>query len=227
MSEIRVQKFLSQKGLYSRRQVEEFIRGKRLRINKRVATLGDRVSEKDVISLDGKKIVIPEAVKRIVLAFNKPKGIETTLNESAEGNKTLLDVDFGVGRVFPIGRLDKDSHGLLLLTNDGDLANKLMHPRYEKEKIYLVKLNKKIVHKDLMKLRTGISLNGKKTAPCQIENLENNGLKITLKEGRNRQIRRMFGMFNYEVLDLKRIKFGIIDLEDLKMGQWREVTDQF
>jgi len=218
---VRLQKYLSQKGICSRREAENYIRAGRLKIENKVATLGDRIESGQSVYLDNQLVAVPEVVPRVVLAFNKPKGVEVTLSPSPEGNKTLLDFDFGPQRVFPIGRLDKESHGLLLLTNDGDLANEMMHPRFEKTKEYIIKLNKNIVHKDMEKLESGIHLGKKKTAPCKIKTLENNAICITLREGRNRQIRRMCGALGYEVLDLQRVRFGDVDLGDLKIGEWR------
>ncbi len=222
---IRVQKYLSQKGLFSRRQVEDFIRKRRLRINGDIAQLGDRVSDDDIILLDKKPLEIPKEVKSIVLAFYKPKGVETTL-KLLEESHTLADFDFGVGRVFPIGRLDKDSHGLLLLTNDGDLANKLMHPRYQKSKEYLVSLHKNIDQEFCSKIESGMEIDDKMTAPCQCEKIDNSIVKITLTEGRNRQIRRMCGRLGYEVVDLLRVKFGDVELGSLKPGMWKVIEWQ-
>jgi len=218
---MRIQKYLSQKGICSRREAESYIREGRLKVNGKLATLGDRAKEGDQFMVDGLKLEIPETVERVVLAFNKPKGVETTLAQSRE-NKTLIDFDFGVGRVFPIGRLDKESHGLILLTNDGELANQMMHPRYEKTKEYIVRLHKEMTDKDAKKLEKGIKLGDKLTMPCEIEVLPNNTIKIILKEGRNRQIRRMCGALSYEVLDLQRIRFGTVELGELKVGEWRE-----
>lgn len=222
-SPVRVQKFLSQKGICSRREAEDCIRQGRLKINGKTATLGDKAIDGDILTLDGTQLAIPTEVQHVVLAFNKPMGVETTLSVSPEGNKTLLDFEFGVGRVFPIGRLDKNSHGLLLLTNDGELANQMMHPRYEKTKEYLVKLNKTMTDKDRQRLTQGIKLGKKQTAPCEIEQRSQNVIKITLHEGRNRQIRRMCGALGYEVLDLQRIQFGAVPLGDLKPGNWETI----
>lgn len=222
-SPVRVQKFLSQKGICSRREAEGAIRQGRLKMNGKTVTLGDKAREGDSFTLDGRVLDIPTEVQHVVLAFNKPVGVETTLSVSPEGNQTLLDFEFGVGRVFPIGRLDKNSHGLLLLTNDGELANKMMHPRYEKTKEYLVVLNKTMTDTDAQKLMQGIKLGKKQTAPCKVELKPRNVVRITLHEGRNRQIRRMCGALGYEVLDLQRIQFGAVSLGDLKPGDWETI----
>jgi len=214
---IRVQKYLSQKGICSRRQAEAFIREGRLNVDGKKLTLGDRVIPGSLILLDGAPLDIPDEVEPVLLAFYKPRGVETTL-KALEGSKTLADFDFG-GRVFPIGRLDKDSHGLLLLTNDGELANNLMHPRYEKEKEYLVQIHKPLDTDHLNQLGKGVVLDDKKTAPCQVEVLNDDTIAITLKEGRNRQIRRMCTSLGYEVTDLLRVRVGKVHLKDLKPGQ--------
>ncbi len=220
---VRLQKYLSQKGICSRRQAEDYIRAGRLSVNGQKSQLGDRVSPGDMIMLDDTVLDLPEEVPRVVLAFNKPKGVEVTLSPSAEGNKTLLDFDFGPQRVFPIGRLDKESHGLLLLTNDGELANQMMHPSFEKTKEYIVRLNKNIVQKDVATFESGLKINGKMTAPCQVETLPGNKVRIILKEGRNRQIRRMCGALGYEVLDLKRVRFGDVELGELGVEKFTRV----
>jgi len=219
---IRVQKYLSQKGICSRRQAEAHIRAGRLSVEGKKLTLGDRVEPGALIMLDGKPIDIPEEVEPVLLAFYKPRGVESTL-KAIEGSKTLADFDFG-GRVFPVGRLDKDSHGLLLLTNDGELANKLMHPRYEKEKEYLVQTHKKMDPKDVMTLEAGMMLDEKKTAPCKVSILNDDTIAMVLKEGRNRQIRRMCVALGYEVTDLLRIRVGKVYLKDLKPGDVRPLS---
>ena len=223
MSEsIRIQKYLSQKGICSRRQAEAFIRAGRLVVNGQKVSLGDRVSAGTIITLDGKTLNIPEEVEPVLLAFYKPRGVESTL-KAMEDCRTLADFDFG-GRVFPVGRLDKDSHGLLLLTNDGELANKLMHPRYEKEKEYLVQLHKPIETKDIKTLSEGVMLDEKMTHPCQVHSINEFTIVMTLKEGRNRQIRRMCTSLGYEVVDLLRVRVGKVHLKDLKPGDIRPLS---
>lgn len=219
---IRVQKYLSQKGICSRRQAEIYIREGRLSVDGTQLTLGDRVVPGALIFMDGAPMDIPEEVAPMLLAFYKPRGVESTL-KAIDKTKTLADFDFG-GRVFPIGRLDKDSHGLLLLTNDGELANKLMHPRYEKEKEYLIQTDKKMEDKDVQALQEGIMLDEKKTAPCSVEVINEDTVAITLKEGRNRQIRRMCVALGYEVTDLLRIRVGKVHLKDLKPGDIKPLS---
>ena len=221
---IRLQKFLSQKGLFSRREVENMIRQKRLTINGKLATLGDRVIQGDQIFLDGVYLDIPKKIKRVVIAFFKPSGVECTWEKNSE-EKTLADFDFRQ-LVFNIGRLDKDSHGLLLLTNDGELANQLMHPKYKKEKEYLVVTNKDFDESFIKKLSEGIEISPKKiTQKCFVEKVESKIFHIILKEGKNRQIRRMCEKLNYRVMDLLRIRMGKIYLGDLKEGKFRFLSE--
>ena len=226
MSEpVRVQKFLSSKGVCSRRTAEEWIRAGRLILNGNLVTLGDHMCEDDVLMLDGKSLTWQKDIPRRVLVWYKPVGIETTLARGRDGVRTLADMDFG-GRVFPIGRLDKDSRGLLLLTNDGDLANSLAHPRYEHSKVYHVTLDKPCSDADMRRLRSGVDIgDDRKTCPCEIQRIKDTLLQITLHEGRNRQIRRMCEVLGYRVQDLLRVQFCGVDLGDLPAGEWRELSD--
>ncbi len=221
----RLQKYLSQKGIFSRRETEGYIREGRLKINSKIAKLGDRVTPTDKIFLDNKPINIKKNIENLVIAYHKPKGLETTLAK-AEDHKTLANIDFGVGKIFPIGRLDKDSHGLLLLTNNGDLGNKLMHPKYQKEKVYEVKLNKKMDYQFMHIMETGVKILGKRTSPCEVKKTSPASFEITLKEGRNRQIRRMCGALGYTVIDLKRIRFGNIELGSLEYQKFRKLSQE-
>lgn len=222
--EVRLQKFLSQQGFFSRREAENMIRKNRLTINGKLATLGDRVSIEDVICLDGNCLEFSKNIKKIVLAFYKPRGVESTWEKDLE-TKTLAHYDFKQ-RVFNVGRLDKDSHGLLLLTNDGELANRLMHPKYRKEKEYLVVLNKEFDDKFLKKMSNGIVLSKHKTTKkCFVERVESKIFRIILTEGQNRQIRRMCETLDYKVVDLLRIRVGKIYLGDLKEGKYRYLSE--
>ncbi len=222
----RIQKYLSQKGLFSRRECERYIRSKRIAINGELAVLGDRVNDEDVIWLDGEALEIKKSIKKRVLAFYKPIGVESTLKANYE-SKTLADFDFK-GRVFPIGRLDKNSHGLLLLTNDGELSNRLMHPKYKKEKEYLVVVNKPITSIFLAQMSKGVFLRQKKftTSPCTIEKIEDHIFRIILTEGKNRQIRRMCEALGFKVKDLLRIRIGNCYLGELKVGKYRVLGEK-
>ncbi len=221
---IRIQKFLSQKGVFSRRETEKLIREKRLKINGKIVKLGDRVLNNDIISIDNQPINIKKTIKRKVIAFYKPKGVESTLKPMLD-IKTLADFDFGA-RVFPIGRLDKDSHGLLLLTNDGDLSNHLAHPRYQKEKEYLVVVDKDITKSFISNLEKGVVIEESKTKECKVEYIEPRIFKIILTEGKNRQIRKMCLTQGYTVKDLLRIRFGPCNLGELGEGRFRVMTEK-
>ena len=248
VEKIRIQKLLSMKGICSRRQAETYLREGRLSINDQQATLGDKASHEDLIALDGDILEFSAEEKKVVIAFFKPKGVECTMSR-IEGSKTLADYDFGVGRVFCIGRLDKDSQGLLLLTNDGDLCNKLAHPKYQKEKEYLVSVRELSLkakssfenrHSDLKDMRVkfdgkslnekvraleeGVLIDEKKTSPCKIRILEENVLQFMLTEGRNRQIRKMCEAVNLQVLELLRVRIGKLNLGEMKSGKWRVLS---
>lgn len=188
-----------------------------------MATLGDKVSNQDKIVVNGQKI-IPKKSKTLLLAFHKPAGVECTLNEM-EKTKTLIDFDFGKQRVFPIGRLDKNSRGLLLLTNDGDLCHQISHPSFEHEKEYLVTVESSITPAQIKDLKNGIIIsNGLKTNKCEVELITSNTFRIVLKEGRNRQIRKMCEAIELQVTDLIRIRINNIYLGDLPVGKHRVLS---
>lgn len=222
---MRLQKFLSQQGICSRRTAEDWIRAGRIRVNGDLSTLGDRYTEGDSVTIDGKEIEVQEK-KTLVLAWNKPISVEVTF-DNKHGGKTLKDFDFGPERVVPIGRLDKDSHGLILLTNDGDLANELMHPRYGHEKSYIVHVDRDLKPECLERLRNGtIEINDRKVSPCRVQQIEERAFKIILKEGRNRQIRRMCeACGGLSVTDLLRIRVNTTHLDDLHDGAFRKLSD--
>ena len=225
--EERLQKILSQYGIASRRQAEAMISEGRVTVNGRVALLGERAdTDKDDIAVDGVQLVA--APKSVYFMLNKPRGYVTTLkDEQGRKNVAELMVDCGY-RVYPIGRLDLNSEGLLLMTNDGDLANKLMHPRGEIEKIYYVWVNG---YDDAARknLTQSIEIDGKMTIPAKVKVLskkETTLLEFTLFEGRNRQIRRLCEAAGVVVTRLKRVQEGNVCLGDLPVGKWRPLTDE-
>lgn len=220
--QIRLQKHLSEQGICSRRQAEDMICKKKIFINGKLAILGDKVSLKDQITIDGQKLSSRKQ-STVILAFHKPKGVECTLNK-IEKVKTLVDFYFGKKRVFPVGRLDKDSRGLLLLTNNGDLCNKINHPRYEHDKEYLVSLNKPLTPKIIENLSNGVLINDKKTKKCEVEQLAPTLFRIVLQEGRNRQIRKMCEVLKLTVTDLIRIRVHNIHLGELPVGKFRVLS---
>lgn len=217
----RLQKYLSGRGVCSRRAAEDLIRAGEITVNGVVAKLGDKVTGEEVIVVQG-KTVSGAAPSKIYIAFHKPKGVQTTLRYFP-GQETLAQFDFGA-RVFPVGRLDKMSRGLILMTNDGDLANKLMHPRYKHEKVYHVRTSVSLSPEAISLMQKGIMIDGKKTAPCVVEPISD-GYAITLREGRKRQIRRMIEAMGSRVSDLKRVSVGPIALGNLKAGRWRTLTE--
>lgn len=187
---------------------------------------GIKVSEADVIAIDGKKIST-RSKKNVYILLNKPADCITSASDT-HGRETVLDYVQVKERIFPIGRLDKDTTGALLLTNDGELANLLMHPRYSVEKVYRAHLDKSFADKDKKKFESGIFLDGKKTAPCETRFFGNGArdIFVTLHEGRNRQIHRMFGALHYGVEKLDRVSYAGLDAGSLKRGEWRHLTEK-
>ena len=229
---VRLQKILAEAGLASRREAEEWIREGRVRVNGRVARLGERADpDRDAIRADGKRVRPPAA--KTYLLLNKPKGFVTTVSDP-EGRRTVLDLlpEGARRRVRPVGRLDVQTEGLLLLTDDGDLAARVAHPRSGCAKEYRVKVSGVPDENDLERLRRGIFLGGSRTRPCAIDRLSTTGargegnswLRVTLGEGRSRQIRRMFETIGHPVSKLKRTAIGPIRDERLPVGAIRPLT---
>ncbi len=211
----RVQKLLSNYGYCSRRKAEEIIKQGRVRVNDKLITIGDKASEEDKIYVDDKLV---EKEKKVYLMFNKPVKCVTALNDNKF--KTVMDYIKIKERVFPIGRLDYLTSGLLLLTNDGDFANKIMHPRYEIKKTYRVEVDKKISGDSIKKIVEGIELEDGKTSPAKVKRIKDNIIEITIHEGKNRIIRRMIKALGYRMKSLERIKIGELGLSGLKPGKF-------
>ena len=224
MTTMRLQKFLSEAGICSRRKGEEYIRQGLVRVNSRIVTeLGTKVdSEKDRVEFDGKVIALKSEPMYIVL--NKPKGYVTSC--SHPGEKIVLDLIDIPERVYPIGRLDKDSIGLLILTNDGSLHHKLSHPSFDHEKEYDVTVSKPITDGSLRNIASGLPMMGSKTRPAKIRRISSRRFHIILKEGRNRQIRRMVRKVGNRVTRLRRIRVSKIKLGRLAEGAWRNLTEK-
>lgn len=220
----RLQKILSEMGVASRRQSEELIREGRVTVNGRVAHIGDKADpSRDHIKVDGRRVTLPAS--RVYLMVNKPKNIVTTVDDP-EGRATVMDlVKSKYPRLFPVGRLDYDAEGFLLLTNDGELAYRLSHPSFEVPRTYRVKVKGKPAPEEIRKLSRGISLTDGPTAPCRIvplkETDENSWLEMTLHEGRNRQVKRMWEKMGHSVLKLVRVRFGGLSLGKIKPGEYR------
>ncbi len=226
----RVQKLLAQAGISSRRRAEQLIREGRGTVNGRPVKLGDSArSGKDIIAVDGERIG-PGPEKKLYLALHKPRGFVTTM-EDERGRKCVAELVKDVpGRVYPVGRLDKDSEGLLLMTNDGGFANAVAHPSTHVAKTYRVTLRPGISEEQLIKLSTGIELDGRRTAPAKARVLEQQPgravVEIVLYEGRNREIRRMCEFLGLEVARLKRTAVGPVRLSLLPQGKYRELTKE-
>ncbi|MBE6828364.1 MAG: rRNA pseudouridine synthase [Ruminococcaceae bacterium] len=227
-NKVRLQKFMAESGVASRRKSEELIAAGKVRINGVTAKIGDKVDPKhDKITLSGKKLV--KEKKTVYLMLNKPRGYITTMNDERDRKCVAqLIKDVGV-RVYPVGRLDRESEGLLLFTNDGDFANSVTHPSVHIPKTYRVTIRPGIEKSQEEKFRKGIEIDGRVTAPADIKviSAEDNRTvaEVTIYEGRNRQIRKMFEYFGIEVARLKRTKIGKVKLGMLKQGEYRELTE--
>lgn len=229
---MRINKFLAECGVASRRNSEQLVLEGRVKVNnKSVTKLATEVDpEIDLVSVDGKPV--KPIGKHLYIMLNKPKGYVCTVNDEF-GRKTVMDIlgdKYPGKRIFPVGRLDYDTEGLLILTTDGDLANRLMHPRNEISKTYVAKIEGEISEDDLNKLRNGVELDGVKTKKCKVKLLdfsnEISRIEITISEGRNRQVRRMFESINRDVIFLKRTAIGEIKLGGLFRGNYRELKDR-
>jgi 23S rRNA pseudouridine2605 synthase len=219
-------KVLTQAGIGSRRKLSEAIKSGRVTVNGEAVTGFNHPvdSQKDRIIVDGKNVSI-QSQKLIYIMMNKPAGIVTTVNDEF-GRRTVLDLlpqEYKKYRLYPVGRLDKDSTGLLLLTNDGELANKLTHPRFEHEKEYAVGINLPMKAAEMRKLEKGIMLEDGMTYPAKINRLKGGDYSITIHEGRKHQVRRMFEAMGYTVKSLKRIRMGNLQLGSLAAGKVREL----
>ena len=219
---MRLQKFLSKAGICSRRKGEEYIKAGFIRVNNIVVTeLGTKIDPiKDRVEFKGKS-VLPKS-DLVYIALNKPKGYVTSCSQP--GEKIVLDLIHISQRVYPIGRLDKDSTGLLILTNDGALHHRLLHPSFDHEKEYDVTVARPITDGDLRTMATGMMLSGRRTRPARVRRVSAKRFRIVLQEGRNRQIRRMLGQLNHEVLRLKRTRMAGVHLGRLPEGTWRHLT---
>ncbi len=222
----RIQKILSARGIASRRKAEEYILAGLVKVNGKVAELGQKAdAQTDTIEVDGK--VVQDRLEMLYLLYYKPVGVVTS-NASLEGHRTLateLPAEL-LGKVFPVGRLDKDSEGLLLLTNDGPLTLRLTHPRYDHDKEYEVTTVESLYDSQFKKLGESMIILGDKTKPVQLKRMGPNKFRITLTEGKNRQIRRMVEKVGGEVLTLKRIRIMTLMDMSLKAGQLRKLTDR-
>ena len=230
-NEVRLQKFLAEQGVASRRKSEELIMAGKVKVNGHVAQIGQKINpRKDLVTVGKQKITNVKNRKMIYIMLHKPRGYVTTVSDE-QNRKTVMDLVSDIDeRIYPVGRLDKDSEGLLILTNDGSFTNAMTHPSHNYAKVYRVTVRPKVTDEILYNLRTGIEIDGKMTSPCEVTVLitEENRvvLEIILKEGRNRQIRKMCESQGLEVARLKRTAIGPIKLGMLPQGKYRELSEQ-
>jgi len=226
---VRLQKYMADNGIASRRKSEQMIAEGMVKVNGRVAAIGDKVNPKrDKVTVKGKKISAGSKAKRYYIMLNKPRGYVTTMSDEM-GRKCVAELVKDIpARIYPVGRLDRDSEGLLLMTNDGEFANKVTHPSKHVYKVYRVTVRPAINEEQLVKMSSGMVIDGRKTAPAEVRVVQREEgrcvLEIILREGRNRQIRKMCEQLGLEVPRLKRIAIGQVKLGGLKSGAWRELT---
>ena len=227
---MRLQKFLALSGVASRRNAEKMISEGRVSVNHcRVTEMGIQVDEKsDMVEVDGTVVSIQE--EKHYIAYNKPIGEVTTVSDP-EGRATVMDKfrDYPV-RLYPVGRLDYDSEGLILLTNDGDMMNHVLHPSREVSKVYLTKVSNQVTDDEISQLRRGVMIDGRLTSPASVRLIRRETfdtvLLISIHEGRNRQVRRMIDAIGHQVVSLKRVEFGPVSLGNLPSGMWRHLTPE-
>ncbi|MBX9137109.1 MULTISPECIES: 23S rRNA pseudouridine(2604) synthase RluF [unclassified Clostridium] len=217
---VRLNKYISESGFCSRREADKLIESGVVTIDGIKATMGTKVSKGQIVKVNGKLISKEEDLVYIVL--NKPVGITCTTEHKVKGN--IVDFVNHKKRIFPIGRLDKDSQGLILMTNDGDIVNKILRAGNNHEKEYIVTVNKPINEEFVRRMSNGIKILGQVTKKCYVKKEGNNTFRIILTQGLNRQIRRMCEALGYEVVKLKRIRIMNINLGELRMGEWRDLT---
>ncbi|MGG0249257.1 23S rRNA pseudouridine(2604) synthase RluF [Peribacillus frigoritolerans] len=218
---MRINKFISESGITSRRGADKWIAEGRVTINGTLAELGSQAEPGDDVRVDGKPIKVEQ--QNVYIALNKPIGITSTTEKHIKGN--IVDFVNHPLRIFHIGRLDKDSSGLILLTNDGDIVNEILRAENKHEKEYIVSVDKPLTASFIKDMSSGVEILDTKTLPCKVEQLTKYTFNITLMQGLNRQIRRMCSALGYEVRDLHRIRIMNIHLDGLAIGQWRDLTE--
>ena len=224
MEEIRINKYIASSGVCSRRKAEEYILAGKVLVNGVVNTeLGYKVKEEDIVVVDGKQISLEE--NKVYIMLNKPKGYVTTSQEQF-GRPSVLDIVKVEERVYPVGRLDMDSEGLLILTNDGEFSNNVIHPTKHISKKYEVVLKENITETAIKKLESGVDIGGYVTRPAKVEKVTDKKILITIGEGKNRQVRRMIESVDNKVLNLKRIAIGGLKLDKLKSGEYIKLDEK-
>ncbi|GLQ49036.1 pseudouridine synthase [Dyella flava] len=226
---MRVNKYISEAGLCSRREADEWLLAGRVTINGEIVTTGAKALEGDEVRVDGEIVKprilagTPSTKRAVYIALNKPVGITCTTDQAVSGN--IIDFVDHQERIFPIGRLDKDSEGLILLTSNGDIVNEILRAENHHEKEYLVAVNKPVTEEFLAGMARGVRIHGQMTKPCRTRKIAKFGFGIVLTQGLNRQIRLMAAAFGYRVTQLRRVRIINVKLGHLKPGQWRNLTD--
>jgi 23S rRNA pseudouridine2604 synthase len=218
---VRLNKYISETGICSRREADAWIAAGRVRVNGMVAELGTQVNEGDAVEVDGKPVAARRS-ETVYIALNKPVGITCTTERHVPGN--IVDYVNHPQRIFPIGRLDKDSEGLILLTNNGDIVNEILREENAHEKEYVVTVDRPVTDDFLFGMANGVDILDTRTKPCKVRRIGRNIFGIILTQGLNRQIRRMCAAFDYKVRRLQRVRVVNIRLDGIKSGQWRELT---
>jgi 23S rRNA pseudouridine2604 synthase len=224
LEKVRINKFLTQIGFCSRRAADKLIEAKRVTINGAVPELGTKISTEDLVEVDGEVVSQPKAKKNVYIAFNKPVGIVCTTDTEKEPDN-IIDYIGYPERIFPIGRLDKPSEGLIFLTNDGDIVNKILRARNNHEKEYIVTVNRDIDDDFIHTLSNGVPILDQVTRKCKVEKLDDDKFRIILTQGLNRQIRRMVDFTGLRVRSLKRVRIMNVKL-DISPGKWRHLTEE-
>ena len=226
---MRVNKYISEAGLCSRREADDLLIAGRVTINGELVSTGAKALEGDEVRVDGEIVrarilaTTPAAKKAVYIALNKPVGITCTTDHGVDGN--IIDFVDHPQRIFPIGRLDKDSEGLILLTSNGDIVNEILRSENHHEKEYLVAVNKAVTDDFLAGMAKGVRIHGQMTQPCRVRRIAKFGFSIVLTQGLNRQIRLMAAAFGYRVTQLRRVRIVNVKLAHLKVGQWRNLTE--
>lgn len=219
---VSLNKYISETGICSRREADRWIEAGRIKINGKIAAKGNRVFENDLVTIDGKPL--KSKPKAVFIALNKPAGITSTTDRSDKDN--IIDFVGHKERIFPIGRLDKASTGLIFLTNDGDIVNEILRAENNHEKEYIVTVDKPVDARFIKRMSAGIPILGTVTNPCFVEKTGPNAFRIILTQGLNRQIRRMCEYLDYQVMTLKRIRIMNVRLDGLKVGAWRDLSKE-
>lgn len=220
---MRLNKFIADAGICSRRKADEMIKEGRVTVNKQEAIIGMEITADDVVRVDGERIRVNVVHEYYML--NKPKRVLCS-NEDKFGRKLAIDYIKSKKRLFTYGRLDYMTEGLIIISNDGEVYNHVMHPRKKLYKSYIAKLDREIEEKDMDALKYGVVIDGKRTAPAKVKRIDKKEIRIAIFEGRNRQIRKMVEILGYNVISLKRVKIGELSLGHLQVGDYRKLTEE-